>query len=83
MPEILVKLKGLEGNLVRALNYRKKPAAWEAGTIHNVECSFNKEGKPYIGYTVLLARRGKPDRIQPEGKFLFIHVGEKDIEIVE
>jgi hypothetical protein len=62
----------LPGDQVTVLNYRKRPAKWQAGEVNSAETHWHADGTLWIQYRVHI----KDD----EGNHLyFIYVGEKGI----
>lgn len=63
-------------------NYRCKPAKWEEGLVTRVSAGFDKGGKYYVTYDVLLERttEGRSKMYPDGGAPIFLYVGDDGIE---
>lgn len=79
---ININVKVMADSRCFALNYNRRPHAWEAGTVRSVRAGISKDGSYHVSYQVLLDRRttGR-SRMFPEGGApIFITVGDDSIE---
>ena len=77
---IQIELKAEVGDSVWVLNYRRRPAQWESGSVRNVNAGFRNQ-KARVSYEVVLDRKTKPDRWGFES-LLLVTVGDDGIEFI-
>lgn len=79
---IQVQVKVMEDQDCIVKNYRRKPAEWENGTVHDVSIKIKRDGSYRVTYRVRLERRSASrSKVYPIGGApIFIHVGDDAIE---
>ena len=82
MAKITIEPKALTNHKCMALNYKKRPARWEEGTVRGVEVGVSSDGSYSISYRVLLDRRttGRSRMFRDGGAPIFITVGDDGIQ---
>lgn len=74
----LIHTDFVEGAKVMALNYRKKPAQWEPGTVLDVKARLKPDEEYSLSIRVRLDRTTRPTRGNSLG-ILILTVGEKSL----